>query len=173
MKKNVVLLAIVLAMLMPAVSYSEEKKEDDAKLNTIGVSVGPTWDSTVPLFFTVHGTYTPIKYSFIELGMDIGFLTNGYMDFALYPFTNYALYLPFPRTKKGKRIGGWYVGTGVSVWCAYWTFDDVGSVWDTNITMNFVTGFNILNFLDISSTLRTDFNNINFKVSVGYVYRFK
>jgi len=178
MKKNVVLLAVVLAILMPTVSYSEEDKADDAKLNTIGVSVSSIF-VPIPIFFTVRGTYTPIKNTFIELGMDMGWgydpnfwSVDDELKIFLYPFANYALYLPFPRTKNGKRVGGWYVGAGLGVWCAYWEFNDVGSTWDAAVAMNIITGFNLW-FIDFSYTLQTDFRMANHKLSVGYVYRFK
>jgi len=184
MNKNVVLLAVMLAILMPAVSYSEEERENDAKLNTIGVSFGSTINP-IPFILTIHGTFAPIKNSFLELGMDVGWgiyggdYHNNHPDhddndeyFSMYPFANYAFFLPFPRMKSGKRIGGWYAGAGLGVIFKNWTFYDVGSIWDTAFAVNIITGINLW-FIDISYTFTTDFNNYIHKLSIGYVYRFK
>ena len=172
----------------------KEKKPvnpEDAKLWSVGASLGTSYPARAPLFIgTVRGTLAPFNYSFLELGMDIGGnkfdVHTYYADyngleevkyFSLYPFANYALFLPFTRTARGKR-GGWYAGAGLGVMFAKYTFEIEGPIWDTAFVVNLVTGFNILDMFDISYTLRTDFKSryfgdwFNGKFTIGYVYRF-
>jgi len=156
--------------------FPPTKDSEDSELRTLGISLGTSW--CLPIICIVHGTLAPFKNSFFELGMDAS-MPNGlffnYDDlprFSLYPFANYALFVPFARTKRGKRGGGWYAGAGFGVMFAKYTFVDVGSIWDTSAAMNIFTGFN-LGMFDISYTLRTDFDSFNSKLSFGYVYRFK
>jgi hypothetical protein len=143
------------------------------KLWTVGVSVGT---SIRPLFIgTVHGTLAPFKNSFLELGIDIGggaFSSRGFFDyFSLYPFANYAFFLPFDLG--GGKDGGWYAGAGIGVICASYTFETEFPVWENTFAVNFVTGVNV-DMFDFSFTLRTDFKSLlDTKLSVGYVYRFK
>ncbi|WP_461256949.1 hypothetical protein [Treponema sp. R80B11-R83G3] len=183
-------------------------KEQNAKLNTLGVSIGiggyetSYYHGEKDYFITtVHGTLAPSTYSFFELGMDIGWehtakyydgeryydgggIDERWVSFEvsyLYPFVNYALFVPFPLHSVKGIGGGWYIGLGLGKMIANYTFEDVGSVWaaSTDMSMNFFTGFNIFGF-DISYTLSTSFHPsfindyfwIN-KISFGYVYRFK
>jgi len=167
----------------PSAASSSGKKpgtkgSEDSKLNTLGISIGTAPDF-LDIICTLHGTFAPINNSFLELGVDAGFVVdkewehNAHIDiFSLYPFANYAFFLPFPRTKANKRTGGWYAGVGVGVMFTNYTFTDVGTIWDTCTAMNIFTGFN-LGMFDISYTLRTDFNSFNGKLAIGYVYRFK
>jgi hypothetical protein len=147
---------------------------EDAKLWTLGASLGTTFAAPL-LIGTVHGTLAPFKYSFFELGMDVGW--GGSFDnanyFSLYPFVNYALFVPFPRTERGKRWG-WYAGAGVGVMIEHYEFAIAGPIWvDPFVAMNIVTGFSILGMFDISYTLRTNFKSADNKLALGYVYRFK
>ncbi|GBU29220.1 hypothetical protein R84B8_02784 [Treponema sp. R8-4-B8] len=155
----------------------------NAKFNTLGVSLGVGYPLGPAYFITtVHGTLAPFKYSFFKLGMDIGWEHIGYYKddsteldecFYLYPFIDYALFVPFTPTDRGKRSGGWYIGLGLGEMIANYTFDDVGSVWDASTTMNFFTGVNIFGF-DIFCRFCTDYNGYyDLQLSVGYVYRFK
>jgi len=152
--------------------FPPTKNPEDMRLKTIGVSVGTAFDTPL-VIGTVHGTIAPFNGSFFDLGIDAGYGT-GLDDveyFSLYPFANFALFVPFPRTADGKR-GGWYAGVGIGAMFANYTFKVAGSIWDTVIATNIVTGFNLFDMLDISYTIRTDFNLSNGKLSVGYVYRF-
>jgi len=190
--------------------FKTTKDSENTKLNTLGVSLGTSFNTLLPFICTVHGTFAPLNYSFIELGVDAGWSSTsnrlmpqpdmgdeyfepyfeeknfgyGYSiypkkSFSLYPFANYALFLPFARTKQGKRVGGWYIGTGLGVMFTDYTFElqelnTTATIWDTAFVMNVVTGFN-LGIFDISYTLQTDFKPYSFthKISIGYVYRFK
>jgi len=155
---------------------------EDAKLWSLGFSLGSTF--AAPLYIsTLRGTIAPWRNSFFEAGMDVGWNSaDNYYDydyeyFSLYPYVNCAFYLPFPRTASGKRFGGWYIGAGFGVMFAAYTFDDSNSdwstVWDTTFAMNYVTGFNLFDFLNISYTFRTNYQSYDYKLSVGYAYRFK
>jgi hypothetical protein len=147
------------------------------KFTSVGVSVGTSF--TVPkLAFTVHGTIAPLRYSFLEIGMDFGMISGvkdvGY--FSVYPFAHYAFFLPFPES------GGWYIGAGGGWYWATYNFPQ-GRIPFNSPAFDLITGFNIRNMFDVSYTIRANrllnsdglftFNNFNSKLSVGYVYRFK
>ena len=161
----------------PAPKEPREKKAVDpqnTKLWTLGASVGTSF--AAPLYIgTVHGTLAPFKYSFFELGMDMGGgdTIADCKYFSLYPFANYSLFVPFARLAGGKRSGGWYAGAGCGGMFAKYTFEVEGPVWVNTFAMNIVTGFNIFDMVDISYTLRTDFKSLDNKLAVGYVYRFR
>jgi len=165
--------------------FPSTKDPEDAKLRTLGVSFGISYPTLV---CTIHGTFTGLKNSFIELGVDAGW-GNGREDryfnsfkyttewFSLYPFANCAFFVPFKRTKQGKRAGGWYAGVGLGVMFMDYIFDieqlnTTTTIWETVVAMNIVAGLN-LGMFDISYTLQTDFISLLGKLSIGYVYRFK
>jgi len=164
---------VVTAMFAP----TQEQKivyPEDRKLSSIGVSVGSSFIAPLAIG-TVHGTFAPFRNTFIELGVDAGtWRSDRKKDvtyYSLYPFANFALFLPFPRLADGKR-GGWYLGTGAGYMMANYQFDTAGSIRDTFIAVNIVTGFNLLNMFDISYTAQTDFKSLGGKLALGYVYRF-
>ena len=144
---------------------------NNAKLWTLGASFGTAFVRS-RMIGTMHGTLAPSKYSFFDLGLDIGGGTihNGWYSvkhFSVYPFANYAFFAPF------KKQGGWYVGAGCGMMFGKYTFDPEGTIWENRFIVNVVSGFNLFDIFDISYTLRTDFKSLDNKVSVGYVYRFK
>jgi hypothetical protein len=143
-----------------------EKKIGDPRLWTAGASVGTSFYR--PWFIaSIHGTIAPKPYSFLEWGVDLGF-SSGETESnytILYPFVHYALFAPF-RTK-----GGWYIGAGGGLWISTYTFEGE-TEHDIQFIVDLTTGFNIMNVLDISYTLHTNFNGINHKLSLGFVYRF-
>jgi len=147
---------------------------DDAKLWTLGASVGSSF-SAPWLVGTVRGTVAPFKYSFLEIGFDTG-LVSGLLNvgyYSLYPFIHYSFYLPFvvPVGRNGLD-SGWYIGTGGGYKFGEYDFPE-GKVPISVFSVNFMTGFNIGNVIDISYTLRTDFSETNSKIAVGYTYRFR
>jgi len=154
-------------------AFSPTKYLEDMKLNTLGASLGTSFFAPL-VIGTVHGTIAPFNGSFFDLGVDAGYGINlDYVDyFSLYPFANFALFVPFQRTAGGKR-SGWYIGAGIGAMFANYVFEAEGPIWDTVITANIVTGFNLFDMIDVSYTIRTDFNMADGKLSVGYVYRFK
>jgi hypothetical protein len=146
------------------------KKEDEpepAKYWAIGASVGSSFiDPWV--IGTLRGTIAPFKYSFLELGLDLG-LVSGKPDvgyYSLCPFVHLAYYQPI-----GERFGFYAGGGGGYFWGKY-SFPEA-DVSKAIIAFDAVAGINILNMFDFSYTLRTDFKNVSHKASFGYTYRFK
>jgi len=141
---------------------------DPARLWSAGVSAGSSF--TDPLVIgTLRGTVAPFRYSFLELGGDAGFISDvegATSYYSIYPFIHYALFLPFPQK------GGWYMGAGAGYMIADYQIEDI-TVSRNIVAMDITTGVNIMNFIDISYTLRTDFASASHKVSVGYCYRFR
>jgi len=144
------------------------KLMDDTRMWTIGVSTGtsfaPPW-----LIGTVHTTLAPFRYSFFEVGIDFG-MFSGEPEveyYSLYPFTHYALFLPFYDISRGL-----YIGAGVGCMIVSYKFPE-GDYSDQIFAADIIIGVNIGDFLDVSYTLRTNFNRVSNKLSVGYIYRFK
>ena len=147
---------------------------DQARFWSLGISAGTSF--AAPWFIgTIHGTVAPLRYSFFEIGFDLGLLSGvadvGY--YSLYPYVHYALYLPFT-LPVGRRStsAGWYIGAGGCCMIAELDYLE-GKVSKNIFAADFTTGFNIGNVFDISYTLRTNFKDAENKVSVGYTYRFK
>jgi hypothetical protein len=156
----------------PGAKLEPEESADDrnrkaAHLWTVGVSAGTSlyrpW-----LIATLHATFAPLPYSFLEAGIDIGLGSEDSQAqyYSLFPFAHYAFFLPFP-TK-----GGWYIGGGGGYWMSAYS-DPVGAAEENKAVVDFIAGLNLVNMFDISYTLRTDFKGLSHKFSLGYVYRFK
>jgi len=146
---------------------AEAGSANPARLNTLGASVGTAFSD--PFFIvTIRGTYAPWRYSFLEIGFDLGLFSRiadlGY--YSLYPYVRYALFLPFAETS------GWYAGAGAGYLAARYAYPE-GEYRDNLLVADFVTGVNIINMFDVSYTLRTDFKSAGSKISIGYTYRFK
>ncbi|MCL2805415.1 MAG: penicillin-binding protein activator LpoB [Treponema sp.] len=139
----------------------------NSHLWTIGASLGTSFISPL-VIGTIHGTVAPFRYSFLELGIDLGFLSNDPLVtnyYSILPFAHYAFFLPFEK-------GGWYVGAGIGYLHSEQTKSGSSGL-NRSITFNVITGFNILNIINISYALRTNFADfINNKLSIGYTYRF-
>jgi hypothetical protein len=136
------------------------------RLNTLGASVGTAF--SIPwLTATVHGSYAPFKYSFFDLGLEVGLISRvadtGY--YSVYPFAHYAFFIPFA----GKF--GWYAGAGVGFMFASYSFPE-GEVKDNTAALDLSAGFILWNMLNISYTFRTNFSSVGNKLAVGYVKRF-
>jgi TolB-like protein len=148
---------------------------DTSKFWSLGLSVGTSLNDPW-VNGTLHGTIAPLKYSFLELGFEFGFISgieevNSY--YSLFPFVHYSFYLPFNSSNREKGIkGGWYLGTGGGYVIANYEIDDSLFV-NKSFSMDFTTGFLLFDFLDISYTLRTNFEWVSSKISLGYSYRFK
>lgn len=146
-----------------------------SRLWTIGGSFGSSFAAPW-VISTVHGTIAPFKNSFLEIGLDIG-LESGdpYVSYySIYPFVHYAFFVPF------KSSGGWYIGAGGGYMYANYSFPNesfvepfVDDVTISTFAADLTTGFNIMNIIDISYTLHTNFTSASNKISVGYTYRFK
>jgi hypothetical protein len=139
---------------------------ENAKLWTIGAGVGSSFAAPW-IVGTMHGTIAPWHYSFLEIGLDAGFLSGvedaGY--YSIYPFLHYAFFLPF------SNKGGWYIGAGGGYLIAEYNFSEE-KVPVRTFGLDLTTGFNLWDMLDVSYTLRTNFSTVGNKVSVGYTYRF-
>jgi hypothetical protein len=151
---------------MPISPQTAASKPGNAKLWTVGASVGSSFAAPW-ILGTIHGTIAPWHYSFLEIGLDAGFLSGmedvGY--YSIYPFVHYAFFLPFPDK------GGWYIGAGGGYLIAGYNFPE-GKVPVNSFGADLTTGFNLWNMLDVSYTLRTNFSTVGNKFSVGYTYRF-
>jgi len=147
-----------------------EIPESAKRLNTVGVSIG-TWFVDPLFILTVRGTYSPVRNIFLEAGLDLG-LGSTYEDvevyYSLYPYAHVGYFVPFV----GR--GGWYAGIGASFMTGQYKFF-YGEAQVNVFAFDLITGFNIMNFLDISYTFRIggfDSSLCGGKLSIGYVYRF-
>jgi TolB-like protein len=148
---------------------------DPSKFWSLGLSAGTSFNDPL-VNGTLHGTVAPLKYSFLEMGFEFGLLSNieGVTNYySLFPFIHYALFLPFNSSGSNKGIkGGWYIGTGGGYVIADYQIDNM-SITHKSFAVDFITGFLLFDFLDISYTLRSNFKWFSSKISLGYSYRFK
>jgi TolB-like protein len=147
---------------------------DPSKFWSVGISAGTSFAAPW-VIGTVHGTLAPLRYSYLEIGLDFGMI-SGIKDvdyYALYPYMHYALFIPFAPTADRQNVkGGWYIGAGGTYMVTKLDYPE-GTVSQNFFAGSFTTGFNIRNMFDISYTLRTDFKTAENKISMGYTYRFK
>jgi len=141
--------------------------EDPAKFWSIGISAGTSFAAPWTIG-TIHGTIAPFRNIFLELGFDYGMI-SGIVDidkyYSMYPFIHAAYFRPF------KKKGGWYAGAGGGYMLGKYNFPE-GDIPVNILAFDFTAGVNIGNFLDISYTLRTNFQSANHKLALGYTYRF-
>ena len=157
-------------LIQPAiVNIGRNKEPEPAKFWSVGASVGTSFIEPW-VIGTMRGTIAPFKYSFLEVGLDAGFVSGvsdlGYMSF--YPYLHAVFFYPFIANKVGV-----YAGAGGGFMWASYDFTDAGEITKNVVLLGVVAGINLLDMIDISYTLRTDFGNIVSKVAVGYTYRFK
>jgi len=145
-----------------------QREKDPAKFWSIGASIGSSF--TVPyVIATVRGTIAPFKYSFLDLGFDVG-LVSGSFDtgyYSLYPYGHLAFFWPFT-----EKIGA-YAGLGGGFLRVSYSFDVEGNYSKNFGAASAVVGVNLFNMLDVSYTLKTNFSGIMHKAAIGYTYRFK
>ena len=144
-----------------------KKEPEPEKFWSIGGAVGTSFVEPW-VIGTVRGTIAPLKYSFLEIGVDAGFVSGkpnvGYYSFC--PFLHAAFFWPFIADKIGA-----YAGTGGGfIWASY-SFP-AGEISNNTFALDAVIGINFFNMIDVSYTYRTNFTNMLSKVSVGYTYRF-
>jgi len=143
---------------------------EPAKFWSVGASVGTSFVAPW-MIGTVHGSIAPFRYSFLELGFDIGFL-YGRSDvnyYSLWPYAHYVFFWPLLIDKIGLYAG---LGGGVSI--VSYTFTEQNLEYSDTIPAASITaGVNFLNMINISYSLRTDFRGASSKLSAGYTYRFK
>ena len=145
------------------------KDPEPAKFWSVGASIGSAFAAPW-MIGTAHGTIAPFRYSFLELGFDIGFL-HGNPDvgyYSLYPYGHLAFFYPLIINKVGL-----YAGLGGGFMIVSYKFDTEGDTSDYFPAAAVTAGANFLNMIDVSYTMRTNFKGVSHKVSAGYVYRFK
>ena len=139
----------------------------NARLWTVGISAGTAFSA--PWFIgTVRGTIAPFNYSFLELGFDLGLASGveGLRYNSIYPYAHYAFFVPFAEKF------GWYIGAGGG-YLRFVLRTSNDSFVNNSFAAIVSTGLTILNIINVSYTLQTNFKDIGNKVSVGYAYRFK
>jgi len=139
---------------------------DETRFWSIGASIGTSFAD--PWFTgTVHGTIAPFRHSFLEIGLDAGFISGleTIKYYKICPFIHYAYFLPFNNFS-------WYVGAGGSYTKGVYELPE-REIPINIFAVDFITGFNIINIFNISYTLRTNFEAASNKLSVGIIYRFK
>jgi len=148
------------------ITGEEPEELNSPHLWTVGISGGTSFAAPW-LIATINGTVAPFRYSFLEAGCDIGFVSatdsSGY--YSVYPYLHYAMFNPFAKK------GGWYAGGGAGWMFSTYTFDDL-KVPTNTFALGFTGGVNIGDMLNVSYTLRTNLKSVNHKISVGLVYRF-
>jgi len=157
--------------VLPVTPDRPEKERDNAagraaKLWSLGAALGTTFSA--PWFVgTIHGTLAPFRYSFFDVGIDLGLASGranvGY--YSLYPFAHYAYFYPI------KDDTGWYAGAGVGFMMAAYQLPQE-EFRENTFAVDVGTGVIIKNMFNISYTLRTDFKTASNKAAVGYVRRF-
>ncbi|MCL2762923.1 MAG: porin family protein [Treponema sp.] len=116
---------------------------------------------------TVRATLAPLPYSFLAIGLDVGFISTitDAQYYSLCPFLYYAYFRPITTNSS------WYAGAGASYTLSRYTFSE--NTFPENIfAIDIVLGVNFFNMLDISYTLRTNFDGASNKIAIGYTYRF-
>jgi len=173
--------------------------ENSNKFNSIGLSFGL---SMIDPKYSIglYGTKSLSRGFYLEPGIEFGFRSkwsgwgnsyssvsgyyydnayeNGTFEVsgykAIYPYINIGYFKPF------RRYGGFFFGTGLGYMFSWYSFEGYqnNNLWNggsSNHTaaVNFKTGFNIANFINISYNLRTDFSSANSGLVFGVGYRFK
>jgi len=148
--------------------FQPTPEENPNTFNTLCLSIGTSFIDPM-LIGTINVSFSLRRSLFILAGFDLGFVSI-YEDvleyFSIYPFANLGFFFPFEET------GGFYLSAGIGRMLGNYTFDYGTASVNTNAA-NFNAGINIGNKIDISYTLRTNFQSVSHKLSVGYVIRFK
>ena len=160
---------------LPQQKERQERTSEDyaAMFNSIGLALGTSFMVDPMFIVTIHGTFAPVRNVYIEIGCDMGFTsvyksnTNNLNEYySIYPFANIGYFRPF------NRRANLYAGAGAGYMFGKYTFG-YGEADVRVFVVNFTAGLYLGKFLNISGTLRTDFDSVSFKLAVGYAYRFK
>ena len=147
----------------------ERDKDADnaARLMSVGASLGTSFAAPL-LIGTVHGTISPLRNTFFDVGVDFGVISGDdkYDYYSFYPFAHFAYFRPF-----GKN-NGWYGAAGAGFMLATYNFP-AAEVKDHTFAADACAGIIINNKFNISYTMRTNFTSASNKLAVGYIYRFK
>ena len=144
-----------------------KKEPEPAKFWSVGASAGTSFVEPW-VIGTIRGTIAPFRYSFLEMGMDAGFVSGnadvGYYSFC--PYIHADFFWPFIADKVGA-----YMGLGGGYMWANYSFP-IGDHSENTFLADAVVGVNLLNMIDISYTFRTNLKNTLSKFSLGYTFRF-
>jgi hypothetical protein len=146
--------------------------QGDSRFWSLGAAAGSSF-TTPWLIGTVQGTVSPFPYTLVELGCDFGFV-HSYPDkaglgyFSLYPFAHLNGYFPLG------PLGGLYGGAGGGVMLSFYSYEGEGTSYAVpalDLTTGWYAGKG-RHYATAAYTLRTNFQRVNHKVSLGYSYRF-
>ena len=131
---------------------------------SVGLNLGAAFTEQPALTITPNITIPIVAYLdlgfYLDLGCDFGFLTN---NSYYYPYIRGSLFTPF-----GDEFG-FHIGLGYGCMIADHSLDVAQKIIPA---FDFATGFLLINAIDISYSVRTDFNNwVSHKISLGFVYR--
>jgi len=154
---------------VPARERVNRESTKETRLWSVGAAVGTSFAD--PFFIgTVRGTVAPFNYQFLELGMDLGFVSGVKgvsSSWSICPYVHYAFYYPL------SEIVGLYAGAGAGYLLVSYTFDGIDDPVSTGyMAVDAAAGVRLWNMLDFSYTFRTNFKGASNKISVGYSYRF-
>ena len=148
--------------------------ENRSPLFTGGLSLGSSFSSPW-VIVTLHGIYTPFTHVFVQLGLDIGVVSDNKdaVYYSIYPFLHGVYIRPL-----SKKID-WYAGGGGGFMFASYRFPGLhvnGSSSDAEHlykvpALDLIAGISIIDVIDISYTFRTSFKEVNHKISFGYTFR--
>jgi len=146
---------------------NQGRGRDETQLWSVGALVGTSFAAPL-LVGTVSATIAPMRYSFFEIGVDLGLLSGvaevGY--YSVCPFARYSLFLPLA------GIGGFFIGAGGGYYIAEFDFpDDNESL--RIFALDISTGFRFNNGITVSNTVRSDFSSVSNTLSIGYRFRFR
>jgi TolB-like protein len=154
-----------------------KRKKAKARLFSLGLSAGSTF--TVPWAVVNIGATVPLlRYTFIDAGLDVGFI-HGYENrddlkyFSLYPHGHLNVYLPLG------NAGGFYIGAGAGYLLAF--YETSGEKNAVRIpAAEAAAGFYLgrkNHYFKIAYALRTPFEQffgiLNHKAAIGYSFRWE
>jgi hypothetical protein len=141
---------------------------------SMGLSLGSTF-ATPGLTLSPNITIPIVQVAYLDIGCDFGFFSN--VDYikdlsynSYYPYIRVSAFIPFDDYNPGNKFG-FHIGAGYGCMIADYRFGD----YDNRAVVNafdIAMGFLLINTFDISYSIRTNFEGVNHKLSVGLVYRF-
>ena len=158
----------VIITTAPLIIGGSREEPEPEKFWSLGISGGSSFAEPW-VIGTARGTIAPFKYFFLQLGLDVGFVSGkSDVDYNSYaPFAHLVFFYPVIDNTIGV-----YAGAGGSYTSATYGFPE-GDLDMTTFAADVVVGVNFLDMIDVSYTFRTDFENASNKLSIGYTYRFK
>ena len=144
------------------------QESDPTRFHSVGFSLGTSLAAPW-LSGTVHGSFSPLSYTFIQLGFDFGMFSGagdvmGY--YSLFPFAHLGVFLPVNNF-------GFFAGIGGGFWYYSYSFQGLDPYTNYLFAASLSAGISFLDMINLSYALRTNFKGFSHKISVGYIYRFK